>query len=108
LGGRLVFTFPDVLAVYIADPDTRETFTSIECINVAGQAAPRMLILLGVTLLKKHFNNDILHEVTFSVNQETGSGYTNDMLAIDWLEQFKEVTCPRKKTRNRGVIYNRE
>ncbi|KAH9210537.1 hypothetical protein DL95DRAFT_307853 [Leptodontidium sp. 2 PMI_412] len=50
LNGRLVFTFPDVSAVYMEDLDTRETLTSIEACNAAGEYAPSMLILLGIEL----------------------------------------------------------
>ncbi|PVH69796.1 hypothetical protein DL98DRAFT_392445, partial [Cadophora sp. DSE1049] len=92
LNGRLVFTFPDVSAVYIEDPDTRESLTSIEACNTAGDYAPGMLILPGQELQEKFFDNDINDEVTFATNRETGSGFTNDQLAIDWLEAFEEAT----------------
>jgi hypothetical protein len=94
-----VFTFPDVSAVYMVDLDTRESLTLIEAINVEGDTAPAMLILLGSVLLKKFFDNDISDDVLFATNKETGSGFTNDILAIDWLEHFKRATCPRIKTR---------
>ena len=38
LKGRLVFTFPEVSVVYMSDPDTRESLTSLEAINAAGDA----------------------------------------------------------------------
>ena len=62
----------------MSDPDTRESITSIEAINAAGEAAPSMLILPGVVLLEHEFDNDINDNVLFATNKETGSGYSND------------------------------
>jgi hypothetical protein len=76
-------------AVYIADPDTRETLTSIEANNAMGDSAPGFLILPGEHLLEKYFDNDISDDVAFATNTETGSGVTSDMLALDWLEHWE-------------------
>jgi hypothetical protein len=103
----LVFTFPDVAAVYISNPDTRESLTSLEAISAAGDAAPAMLILPGVVMAKGEFDNDIDNNVLFGKNSETSSGYSNDQLAIDWLEHFECATRPGIKTRHR-IIHNGE
>ena len=91
----------------MSDPDTRESITSIEAINAAGEAAPSMLILPGVTLLEHEFDNDINDNVLFATNKESGSGYSNDQLALDWLEMFEKATQPGIKTRH-GTIHNKE
>ena len=83
MGRRLVFTFLEISAVYIADPDTQETLTLIEAINAIGDTIPGFLILPRKVLLQKHFNNAILNDVIFATNEETGSGFTNDMLVLD-------------------------
>ena len=49
-----------------------------------------MLILPGVILLEYEFDNNINDNVLFATNKETGSGYSNDQLALDWLEIFKK------------------
>jgi hypothetical protein len=41
----------------MSDPDTRESITSIEAINAAGEAALSMLILPRVILLEPEFGN---------------------------------------------------
>jgi hypothetical protein len=105
LQGRIVFTFPDVTAVYMSDPNVREMYTSLEAISSGGKKVPSMLILLGTELLEHYFNNNIDSEVLFGTNKETGSGYTNDQLALNWLEHFEYHTRPGKRTR-RGVEYN--
>jgi hypothetical protein len=91
----------------MSDPDTRESLTSLEAINAAGDAAPSMLILPGTVLLEGEFNNDIDDNVLFGTNTETGSGYSNDQLAIDWLEHFERMTRPGVKTRQ-GIVHNNE
>jgi hypothetical protein len=107
LNGRVVFTFPDVLAVYMASLETRESVTSIECISATGSYIPGFLILPGQLLLEGQFDNDIHPDCIFATNKETGSGFINDILAIDWLEHFELHTRPGTKTR-KGVIHNGE
>jgi hypothetical protein len=46
-------------AVYIADLDTQESLTLIKAINAAEEAVLGMLILLGIKLLDKYFDNNI-------------------------------------------------
>lgn len=107
LGGRLVFTFPSISAVYISDPDIRESLTTIEAINTEGGRAPSFMILPSQVLLVKYFDNDILNDVTFTTNKETGSGFLSDMIALDWLEYWEEATRPGIKIR-RGIIHSGE
>jgi hypothetical protein len=83
LQDRIVFTFFDVTAVYISDPNVREMCTGLEAINGKRRKAPSMLILPRTELLEHHFNNNIDSEVLFGTNKETGSGYTNDQLALN-------------------------
>ena len=107
LGGRLVFTFPSISAVYMSDPDIRESLTTIEAINAVGDRAPSFMILPGQVLLEKYFDNDIPNDVAFTTNEETGSGFLNDMIALDWFEHWEEATRPGIKMR-RGIIHSGE
>ena len=83
LNGHVVFTFPDVSAVYIASLETRESVTSIECISTTSSYIPGFLILPGQLLIERQFDNDIYPDCIFATNKETGSSFTNDILAID-------------------------
>ncbi len=91
----------------MADPNTRESLTSIEAISTARDYTPSMIILPSLTLLEKYFDNDISDDVLFTTNTKTSSGFTNDMLAIDWLIIFEEATRPSIKT-HKGTLYNGE
>jgi hypothetical protein len=99
--------FPDVSAVYMSSPETRESITLIECISTGGSYIPGFLILPGQLFLEGQFKNNIHLNYVFVTNKESGSGYSNNILVINWLEYFKEYSCPRTKTRS-GVVYNRE
>lgn len=105
LQGRIVFMFLDVTAVYMSNPDVREIYTGLEAISGGGRKISSMLILPGTKLLEHYFNNNIDSEILFGTNKKTGSGYTNDQLALDWLKYFEYYTRPGRRT-CRGVEYN--
>jgi hypothetical protein len=83
LNRRIVFTFPDVSTVYMSSPETRESVTSIEYISATGSYIPSFLILPSQLLLEGQFDNNIHPDYIFTTNKETGSSYTNNILAID-------------------------
>ena len=87
--------------------ETRESITIIEYISAIGSYIPGFLILPGQLLLEGQFDNNIHPDYIFATNKETGSGYSNDILAINWLEHFELYTRPGPKTRS-GVVHNRE
>jgi hypothetical protein len=78
LQGRIVFTFLDVVAVYMSNLDVREMCTGLEAISSKGRKVSSMLIFLRTELFKYYFNNNIDSEVLFGTNKETGLSYTND------------------------------
>jgi hypothetical protein len=75
--------FPNVLAVYILSIETRESVTIIECISAMGSYIPGFLILSSQLLLEGQFDNDIYSNCVFATNKEMGSGFINNILAID-------------------------
>jgi hypothetical protein len=83
LKGYIIFTFPNITAVYISDPDTRESITGLEAINTTSNTVPVMLILPGLILLEYKFNNNINDDILFVINTETGTGFINNQLAIN-------------------------
>jgi hypothetical protein len=88
-------------------PETRESITLIEYISASGSYIPGFLILPSQLLLEGQFKNDIYPNYVFVTNKELGSGYSNNILVINWLEYFKEHSRPGTKTRSR-VVYNKE
>jgi hypothetical protein len=62
IAGRIVITHLTTKAVYLADPDNRESLTAVETIGADGSTIPPMLILKGDVLLEKYFENDLENE----------------------------------------------
>jgi hypothetical protein len=83
------------------NPNTKESLTKLKAINIARDVALAMLILLRLILIKHEFNNNIDDKVLFVINIETSIGYTNNQLALNWLEYFKLTTRLSKRTRSR-------
>jgi hypothetical protein len=74
------------------NPDVRESITSVEAVNAAGDSATPMLILPGLYLLEKHFNNTIDGDVLFATS-DLGSGYIRSIGYIV-ATAFREANAP--------------
>lgn len=83
--GRIVINFLNTKAVYLADPDNRESLTSVETICADSTSIPPILILKGEALSEKYFDNH-LHDQNLLAT--SSSGYTNDALALKYLIHF--------------------
>ena len=74
----------------------REYITSVESITVGGKTTPPMLILCGVLILEKWAEENDLDEDILLATSPTG--YSNDELALQWLEHF-EIHSRRPQVR---------
>lgn len=72
-------------ALLLTDPDIRDYITSIESINGVGKDIPPMIIIQGVNILEKWAVNNLDEDVLIATSP---TGYSNDNLAIRWLEHF--------------------
>jgi hypothetical protein len=89
LRGQLVLTHTNQKAVYIADPENRESITIIEAISAKGLTIDPLVIMQGVIFKEKHFDNDLSNSTLLGMSE---SGYTTDQLSITWLKHFDEQT----------------
>jgi hypothetical protein len=71
--------------MYYPDPENRGSLTSIEAVSAGGAAIPLMLIIQG-KVHDERWYQDRLHPATRVGLSDTG--YTNDELALDWLQHF--------------------
>lgn len=85
----MVIVPADVKAIYLADPDNRESITALECCSAGGQSIAPFLILKGDILLEKHFKNNMNNKAKLACSP---TGFTNDRLTYQWLEHFNELT----------------
>ena len=89
LRGRMVVVLADVKAIYLADPDNRESITALECCSASGLSIAPFLILKGDVMLEKHFENKMDNEAKLSCSP---IGFTNDRLSYKWLEHFNRLS----------------
>ena len=76
----------------LTDPDNCDYLTSCETINGVGGDIPPMLIIQGVNILEKWGVNNLDEDILLATSP---TGYSNDNLAVQWLEHFDKHT---KKT----------
>lgn len=69
------------------DPDNREYITSVENISGGGKTVPQMLILSGIYIVEKWAEENDLDE--YIVLATSATGYSNDELALQWVEHFE-------------------
>ena len=89
LNGKIVITHLNTKAIYLADPDNRESLTAIETISARGEAIALFLILKGEILVEAHFDNDLDTESVFATSS---TGYINDALSLKYIKHFHNQT----------------
>jgi len=102
-GGTKVITHVATKAVYLSDPDNRESITSVECISAGGDVIAPMIIMAGKVMLEKHFDNSLNSDTLLAVSE---SGYSNDVLGLKWLHHFHRFTEAKKKGVWRMLIFD--
>jgi hypothetical protein len=85
LNGKIIIIYLNTKAIYLADPDNRESLTMIETVSARGKAITLFLILKGEILLEKHFNNDLNTESVFATSF---TRYINDTLSLKYIKHF--------------------
>jgi hypothetical protein len=103
LNGKIVITHLNTKAVYLADPDNRESLTAIETISAGGEAIAPFLILKGEILVEAHFDNDLDTESVFATSS---TGYTNDALSLKYIKHFHNQTYRRTQGKWRMLIFD--
>jgi hypothetical protein len=87
--GRIIITHLITKAVYLADPDHRESLTVVETIYIDSTTIPPILILKGDVLLEKYFENDLENDLENETLLTTSPlGYSNESLAMKYLIYF--------------------
>jgi hypothetical protein len=89
LNGKIIITYLNTKAVYLADPDNRESLTVIETISAGGKVIALFLILKGEILLEEYFNNDLDAEIVFATSS---TRYINDALSLKYIKHFHNQT----------------
>jgi hypothetical protein len=101
LKGRVVIVPADVKAIYLADPDNRESITVLECISGGGESIDPFILMKGEVLMEKHFINRLSDNVIVGA---TLTGFTNDVRTYQWLQHFDRLTKERAEGRYRALV----
>ncbi|KHO01873.1 transposase [Metarhizium album ARSEF 1941] len=73
-------------------PENRETATAIECISAGGKVIPAFLILTGQKHMESWYRIKELEANTKITVSPTG--FTNDEIAVAWIQHFQEFATP--------------
>ncbi len=85
----------------INDPDNRNYIMSAECISGSEVSMALFIILNGKLILDKWANNDLLSSTKLAISD---SGYSNNTLALAWLQHFEIQSCKGQKGKWRALI----
>jgi hypothetical protein len=89
----------------ISPSDTnRDYITSVEAVSVDGEVLPPLLIIQGMDHLHQWYANTSLPD-NYLVGTSK-SGYSNDMLSIDWLHHFDNWSRQRQQGAWRLLIFD--
>ena len=100
---RTVITHLSTKAVYLADPDNRESLTAVETVCADGSTIPPMLILKDDVLLERYFENDLENDTFLATSP---SRYSNEGLGMKYLIHFHNNTYKRTNGRWRMLIFD--
>lgn len=89
--GSWQWFYTDLLKLYEADPDNRESATLCESVSAAGLTIPPFVILKGVSILTKLVANDLEEDTILATSP---NGWINDQIALEWLDHFIAHTTP--------------
>ena len=81
-----VITMHKIKQLRMTDPDNRSYVTSVECVSAGGFDIPSMIIMQGKHILNKWVYNNLDGKISLAVSD---SGYSNDVLAYEWLVHFE-------------------
>jgi hypothetical protein len=85
LNRKIVIIYLNTKAIYLVDPDNRESLTIIETVSTRGEAITLFLILKGEILLEEYFNNNLNTEIVFAISS---TRYINDTLSLKYIKHF--------------------
>ncbi|KJZ68936.1 hypothetical protein HIM_11679 [Hirsutella minnesotensis 3608] len=89
-------------AHYFGIPENRESATAIEAISVNGDVIPAFLILAGQMHMASWYQIPELDPDT--VIRPTPTGYSNDVISLEWLQHFDKHSEKSSRSSKRLLI----
>jgi hypothetical protein len=101
--GRVIITHLSTKAVYLTNPNNRESITVVEIVCADCSTIPPMLTLKGDALLERHFENGLETEILLTTNP---TGYSNEDLGMKYLIHFYNNIYKKTKGKWRILIFD--
>ncbi|KJZ68123.1 hypothetical protein HIM_12484 [Hirsutella minnesotensis 3608] len=89
-------------AHYFGIPENRESATAIEAISASGEVIPAFLILAAQMHMASWYQIPELDQET--VIRPTPTGYSNDMISLEWLQHFDRHSAKSSKSSRRLLL----
>jgi hypothetical protein len=84
-GGEEVIVPSGVTELYTASPENRTSITIIEAVSAVGKVTPPVLIIPGKVHMESWYHESLQGTELILLSE---SGFSNDQLAMEWLEHF--------------------
>ena len=84
-GGEEVIVPITAFELYTPSPENKASITVIEAVSATGKATPPVLIIPGKMHMESWYHESLTGAETILLSE---SGYTNDQLAMEWLQHF--------------------
>ncbi|KAF2184064.1 hypothetical protein K469DRAFT_783692 [Zopfia rhizophila CBS 207.26] len=105
VGGSQYVVIMQLIKSAESPSETNHDFTMlVETINAAGETIPPFCILKGKSILFQHVaETDLDPNTLLGVSD---SGYTNDQLALDFIQHFNKFSAQRQQDQFRIFLFN--
>ena len=84
-GGEEVIVPITAFELYTPSPENKTSITIIEAVSASGKVTPPVLIIPGKVHMESWYHESLSGTERILLSE---SGYTNDQLAIEWLQHF--------------------
>jgi hypothetical protein len=84
-GGEEVIVPITASELYTPSPENKASITVIEAMSTSGKVTPPVLIIPGKVHMETWYHESLSGTERILLSE---SGYTNDQLAIEWLQHF--------------------
>ena len=103
--GRLQCVITMILdrAAHLASETCRDSVTCIEAVSAAGQHIAPMVIVSGALHSPAWVKNDLPDDTLLAVSP---NGYTDDILALKWIQHFADRTAKMTKGTHRLLVFD--
>jgi hypothetical protein len=84
-GGEEVIVPITASELYTPSPENKASITVIEAVSASGKVTPPVLIIPGKVHMESWYHENLSSTERILLSE---SGYTNDQLAMEWLQHF--------------------